>query len=507
MRRIPSRWVPLVSGALLAVLGLVGITALWGGFPVRWSPDSVHYFAAAESISSGSGFTGIDGGPMVVWPPGYPLVLSLGALALGGTNAAARTVNVLAYIAVVIVSVAILHRVVRKPVIRWAGAVAVVVSPALSLVLMHVWSDLLFTALVMSAIGLVLLGLDRADRRWLVVGGVVAGLAVSVRYLGVSIGAAGTLTILLASAGGWRRRLGDTLLFGLGAFGVPGLLFIWNVARTGTLTGERLAACTGVRTVVDGAFDVVGVWFGFDRGPWSGVGVIVAVLGASILAWIMVTDRTTRATLLAFAVFVVVYLVTLVAGSIRANVDPPDFRLLLPAYAPFVILATVSLGVFADRMREHARVGKWATAVGIAGAILVFVVGPVLASIDTTEAWSPGIRNDIRHEAGTSTILAENLSGDERVISNRPHIVYLEWGGPVERTPFLHSCASDRPHSHVLDESALRQLVVEYGSVTLVWFDTGDGPLPLFDGFVSQRLIETDDGVVLRLTGVVGSES
>ena len=83
---------PLVTGAALAVIGFaLAIVATRHG--PRLSPDSITYLSVADHLRHGRGLTDFTGEPFTVFPPVYPVVLSV----FGSSLTWARLVNTVSF--------------------------------------------------------------------------------------------------------------------------------------------------------------------------------------------------------------------------------------------------------------------------------------------------------------------------------------------------------------------------------------------------------------------------
>ncbi|AVR43828.1 hypothetical protein C7S20_00260 [Christiangramia fulva] len=68
---------------IMAVFAGIIIYLISKNHYLGFSPDSVTYYEAANSLKAGKGFTNLDGKYINHWPPGYPLLISAFSSILG----------------------------------------------------------------------------------------------------------------------------------------------------------------------------------------------------------------------------------------------------------------------------------------------------------------------------------------------------------------------------------------------------------------------------------------
>ncbi len=214
-------------------------------------PDSGFYLDGARNIVAGRGWVTYSGKlgvplprPIAEWPPGFGLLLVPGLLAGLTAVESARVVLLLSWLALGQATLLLVRRCAPSthPAVRMLCVLVVVFSaPVLSL-MNQVLSELPFAVFVT-------LGAWLASRRldgpvtfvgWLPVGALFGG-AMTIRWAGLQMAAAGGVALLVAIRG-TAARVRGALGFGVGAVVVVGPLLLRNAVLTGHPFGARLEA-------------------------------------------------------------------------------------------------------------------------------------------------------------------------------------------------------------------------------------------------------------------------
>ena len=210
---------------------------------IHFGDDAATYVDAARSLISGLGFATSNEdatkpavlAPIVLWPPGYPLLIAaLGTLGVD-LERASLCVGLISYVGLI----ALCMRIARKwsgNKSRWATAAILALSPRLWEFSTDGYSDLLFSVLVVAAV----VAAEVRSGRWRVplLAATVAAAAY-VRYIGVFLfPAMVAIACLRNSRLTVRQALLSSVLAGLAV--TP--LFLRNMAVTATVSGNRPAA-------------------------------------------------------------------------------------------------------------------------------------------------------------------------------------------------------------------------------------------------------------------------
>lgn len=235
-------WLALIFAVALALrLGFV-----FALDPDRiYFPDSIDYLKAAESILHGGGF-----GETYKRPPLYSVFLA-GILAVGG----GKLVVVKIVEAILgAVTVLVVYQLAKAGWGRNVGLIAaglVAVHPYLFVLSAFVYSEIMFTLLMLLATWLLL---RAGDWRGVALAGFLGGLACLARPAAMGFLAAGALWLVMAGTEGLRRRVGLSLVLLLsGAF----IIAPWlsrNYNEFGALTPLDARSDVHLPYKVDGRF-------------------------------------------------------------------------------------------------------------------------------------------------------------------------------------------------------------------------------------------------------------
>lgn len=242
MDRLGSPKTQVALGALVPGIAAAALfwlaTARWG---VNYTPDSVHYLAAARSLLAGKGFLNAAGQPYTIWPPLYPLALAAGEATGANMLDWARILNALLLVALAPLTALLCYAASRWRLASIAAGALAVFLPATLVSFGHAWSDPLFTVLAVAA-GVVLTSyFERRTLSAAALVGLFVALACLQRYVGVALVAAVGLAILLVGDGPFVKRLKSALVFGVVAIAPLGVWMVRNRLVVGAAAGERAA--------------------------------------------------------------------------------------------------------------------------------------------------------------------------------------------------------------------------------------------------------------------------
>jgi hypothetical protein len=444
-------------------------TGRWGA---ALTADSVYYISAARNLLAGRGLTCFDGGPLVAWPPLFPLTLAgLGWLGIEPV-AGAWLVNTLAFGVVVFLTGILLARSVRDRALVAIGTVAVMVSPTFFGTAIAVWTEPVFALLLVFLT--LFLGRFSARGRMLdflpIV--VLTALAPLQRYMGMAIIPAVALAILTARELPARRRVAYSVVLCLLSSLPIGLWLARNLWLSGTLTGERPGAFTALGPSALALSRAILKWFLPEQvGKALGTFSVVLVLAVAVLtAWLVVSAVRRRkgsgpAQVRFALVTVAVYAAVLLAAGSGYNSQYDRFM------APVFFLTILLLAVAAERIIQafgRRPRGKVPIRALVLAAGVLMLVYPVAQFVNAT-------RRDIRTGLGgleserwkrnqvITWLKANPVSG--RILSNEPAAVYFLTGAEARMCPRR----SDDP-------ARLRQTGAVATGDHLVWFTTLNRP-------------------------------
>jgi hypothetical protein len=462
------------------------------------SPDSALYLSAAKSFVAHGTLTTFNGEPLVVFPPLFPMLAALATLGHFDVKTGAAIVNALAFGGTVLVSGRWMARNVKDPRLVIAGCGAVALSPPLLAVTAFAWSEPLFIFLMLISLERLSAFLDEGRMGPLAASALFAGLSVTTRYVGLAVIVAGVLTLTLLPRSRARRLRSRAAIRFAGIALVPvAAVLARNLVVGRTLAGHRPPTSLTLLTELRWGAGSLGRWFvpGFLQFRVAAAVGVLAGIWAIHTVWTRMRDEASfRETVAPFALFAAIYALTIVVVPLLTRIEPPDDRLVAPAFVPAVVAAIVALDR-AGRARSIGAVQRGATLL-VALPLLVACAANGVASVARASRHGAGgyaTRNWQTSALGAALRL-EPPRG--RLYSNDPSAVYFLAGlssrmSPA-RLPYRQSNNSlADPDSEISD------------GAYLVWFDRGYRPyeLSLDELRAAARLtpiLVTADGSVYR---------
>jgi hypothetical protein len=365
----------LLGFGLFVALGVSAICATSAGMDVG-QRDAPTYLAAAESLAAGSGYQvpfGDVGQPIdfdnlssevTFYPPGYPLVLSLGVAVGLDSLDAARVVSVLVLIALG----AGVFLFSRRHGLKAAGStVAALIGVGVSFpYLLIPQTDLFYGLLVFLVLAVVVS--YAANRRIMMLVGASLGAAagMSVRFIGLAIVATVAL-VALTVPGATKERIWRATLSGL--IGLAPFLLTFG---SGTLVWHppnfddyKIFAAA------------IADWFVPPIGS-PALRIVVFLIGVGFLLWFVIRPGRARRTertvgypgWMPGVVSAVLHtLVVFGARALRSTQSAPNSRLLYPVAISLLVAGIVFYASRSERVPKPDRVRQSVAIVGIAALV------------------------------------------------------------------------------------------------------------------------------------------
>lgn len=231
---------------LLAIAGIAGVVLVLlitsRGIGVGY--DSIFYLSSAENFVRGLGLRWPAGTdelvPLVHYPPLYPLLLAM-VYWFGAdlVYAAKLLASVLFGFNLFLIGF-IIYRYTNLALMAIPAVLIIFTSPVFLDIHLEAMSEPLFLFLLLMLFLLMNEYAKSGRRVMLIASAGVATFACLTRYVGVSIIAAGIVSLLFLGSGLFKRRLTDCILF-VGVSLLPlGLWYYRNLILTGTATGRFL---------------------------------------------------------------------------------------------------------------------------------------------------------------------------------------------------------------------------------------------------------------------------
>ncbi len=213
------------------IVGLTLSLATWNKFePV--TADSFAYMNSAQALAEGRGFVGITDRPTILYPIGYPLLISFGRLLSGNGELVGRLVSLILSIA----SIPLLYLIARRMLPARqaaAGAALFALVPLRVEVSTKVWTESSYLFAVLVATLLLWLWYERKTNLWPLLLGLALGACYLIRHEGMGLVPIAMATACFMNLG--RRRTIAGLALVLAGFTMMALPY---VAHMHGLTGQ-----------------------------------------------------------------------------------------------------------------------------------------------------------------------------------------------------------------------------------------------------------------------------
>lgn len=348
---------------ILGIAVLASLAVAFAASPLpRVTPDSASYLTGAERIAESGRFESCVG-PITLFAPGYPAALApFVAVGLDAPDAA-RLVNMLATLALVLGAGCLARGAGLSRTVSVIVALAAAASYATLRNGALVWSEPLFCAILVWLLTLAVgrgRGLDARVSPRLVAVLLLAWALLLTRHSGVFLLPAVVLAAWLGSATS-RRRGARVGAFCVALVAVPALWWVRNVRIDGDPFGRRS----------DSRFSELEILDQFPNGLTSlalpnafpvalRFAIAVPLIAAAVLAWRWVETPRLRVGVTVLTTATLVYAAAVTVAAMRTVVDPIDTRLLSPILVPLAVL--IGLGVSSPRTRLQRSLAGFALA-------------------------------------------------------------------------------------------------------------------------------------------------
>jgi len=479
--------------AALAFIGAFGAVVL--ALSTRWgaglSPDSALYIAAARNLLQGKGLsTSFDPeqfAPMTQYPPLYPALLA--GVGHFGVDlvVGARWLNVLLFTLNIAIVGYLTHLAVGSFRLALLAACFMMTAPAVAQVHSMAWSEPLFLAFGLLALGFLVSYLERPRIYALVTASLAVALAFLARYAGAALVAAGLAAILALNTTGWKRRLRDAAIFALVSCLPITVWLIRNFFAAGAPTNRTVSFHPPTAMHLRDAVDAVSSWVlpASVPAPLRSLALLVVVAGSGCVYLIMrqrlvgaPTDwsrRLTKISLL-FSNFIACYgLVIFLSVSFFDAYIPMDSRILSPLYPAVLVLGMIAWARFVATKEPGFRVR-----LTVAVLAAVFFCSQ-LAGADSWLYFS--YRNGIGYagrEWQESQLIkrVRRLDLSVPIFTNAPEVVYLLAERPAHGIPAKVNPQTRLPYEgyrselvHLLGRlQAERGVLVYFRTVSWRWY-------------------------------------
>lgn len=453
--------------------------AYWSMFiNVGVTPDSVVYLEAAESILAGNGVV-VDDKPMTHYPPGYPLLIAAIAFFSSDTLVGARQLNLLLFAYSTLLIGGISYLATSRSILAGASAsLFFLCAPAVFNVHMLALSEAPYILASLISVFLLLMYL-RHSSNWILVGLTFAlALALSLRYVGVTLLPPICIALLLFSKQPFAKRVIDCFVTSLGALLPLVCWFIRNRVLTDSATNRPISFHPiEIDRFRAGLESIVGFWVPVRIDLYSQVMLftfllIIMLFGAesSLRAYFRdkSIDNLGPAATIVSMIFIITYSVFLLFSiSFIDAYTPLDARIMLPLNIFCIIaLLTISKRTISASNKNVV----WSVTI----AILL-----ILACWNGKDTYA---RGNMLHNHGAgfthrywgssdSLHYAKNASESYLLYSNAPDLVKFQTGRKLNFLPIHTNPLSGKVNPSFLEELSHMYTSVEEGRALIIYFN------------------------------------
>ena len=333
------------------------IIALFGGgliyhiiqfHGVGISPDSVSYLATAKNIAAGKGITDYNNAPLILFPAGYPLFLSLFIkLSSFDLLIIAKVINAVLFTSLILFYGYIIECLSLKNTL-WVYKLIILISLPISFSVLDIytmlWSETLFCVLIPIFILSIHHYLNTPTKANLLITAFVTAFACDTRIAGISIIGTGIAIIALQNKFSIKKKIFDSILYLLISTSFILLNILRNNYLSGSMAGIRQKSETSLFANIHLVGDTILQWFQIPL--TNEIGLIIGILIMSFLLFIAimkVIQKNNSTIELIITVFTFFYFGFIILTSTLSKYEPINNRLLSPAYIPCLLSLTASL--------------------------------------------------------------------------------------------------------------------------------------------------------------------
>ncbi len=421
---------------IAAILGFVVIYLFTKYDGIGISPDAIMYTSAARNFHDHGTLQTFLNQPIVDFPIFYPVFLSLIYLFSGvDPIAGGAVINGLLFAGLLFMSGWLMQRFAPNSLpYKLLVLILILFSPALLQVYTYLWSETLFTFLVLVFFVAFSNYINKRTLTALIIAALVAALTSITRYAGVTVVGTGGLLLLIDRQTVFKKRLVPILIYSIIASSFLAANLIRNRILNGNSTGPREASVTGLGQNISYFGSVINGWCSFPVTSYAGsicVGAFIMVV--LIIALLYHTFRKNLNNYLVIAItFSLVYSLFITISATFSRFEQINDRLLSPVYVPLFWALTWWITHLPARWSAAKKLPVY-----IVFGLLVIWVEYRLYKIDYQryddqfDYGVPGYTDDSWKTSGTVNYLikhSEWLKVNPPIYSDAPEAVYLFTG-------------------------------------------------------------------------------
>jgi hypothetical protein len=437
------------------------------------SPDSIYYLSTADSFIAGKGFYQFDGKPFVMFPVGYPFLLSLIKLIFGSSFLkVVPFFNAILFGLTIYISGVILEKTNHSKWVKWVVLCVVALSPSLLEIYTMLWSETLFITEIVLFIYFGKVYFEKFDFKYLIIMAVISAIAADTRLAGVAVIATGGLLILMSGELKWGRKFQHAFVYGAISISLFVINIVRNTLLTQTLTGNRQKGITPFLENLKYYGLVLTNWFPFSK--WiTAYPTMVAFLFLSIVIVVFLirfihSKEQHHYEKIAVS-FTLIYSIFMLTVATISRFETINNRLLAPFYIPCVL----TLSFYVASIFKIIKTGIYK--IILTGVVIIIVTASIFqysqldraAYLENKEGGIGGYSDDDWFiSSGLLNYLNAHPSffnTDKPIYSNAAHAVYFKTNQSAQILP-------ERKYAHLV--TAFKNTPAQI----LIWFNNEDNP-------------------------------
>lgn len=462
-----------MDSLVVAILGMTMVLLLTRHSGLGISPDSIYYMSTADSFVSGKGFYQFDGKPFVMFPVGYPIVLSLVKIVAGVSFLqVVPFFNALLFGLTIFLAGLIIEKTNHSKWLKWIVLFMIALSPSLLEVYTMLWSETLFITEVVLFIYVGYHYFDQYTLKSLIIMALIAAIAADTRLAGVSIIGTGGILILMSNKLNWSKKIQHALIFGTIASSLFLINLIRNTLLTQTLTGNRQKGVTPFLENLQYYGLVISNWMPFSK--WTNFyPTIIGFLFLSVVLIAFIYRHFTLKEAHVFeklsVAFTLIYSLFMLAVATISRFETINNRLL----APFFIPCILTISFYIASIFKITKTIRFKTTLIIFCIVLVLPILFQYSKVDRA-TYLENIQGGIGGYSDDDWFISSELlkysssnpslfKSGKVVFSNAAHAVYFKTKQQVQ----------------ILPERKYENLVADFNKMptqVLIWFDNEDNP-------------------------------
>lgn len=462
---------------ILALIGIVLIIAVSSSWGIGLTPDSAAYIAAARNFLNGNGLSVLyndDGTPLnlwapktfseaehvMLWPPLYPIVLSIFGFFTTNMFEIARYLSAVLFGLNILIIGLVIKKITRSIWLSLFGAAIMITSDVVMGIHSMAWSEPLFIFFGFLGVYFIIDYLQNNKNSFLYISAILLALAFLTRYVGITLVASGALAVLFLNNRSVKKRIIDCVVF-IAISCIP--VSIWIIS---TNSSPRTFVFHPVN-YIQIKFTLINIsrWLLPDRIPniirvgISGI-FVIGVISGFIIVGKKIYQRTKKSyglqnlkSALIFLIFIIIYMSFLIISKsfFDAHIPIYDFRILSPVFIVFLIIVICFLGLLILYFKENKILKILTSAICILflASYIVSIINPFII----------GYKEGHIGYANKDWTLSETINELKKypdstlIYSNGPDAIYLLTGKSAKMFPLTKN-----PYTLEINDDYLSQM-------------------------------------------------